>query len=140
MIAKHARGFSLIELMVVVVVMAIIAAIGYPSYTGYVTRASREAAKSELLQLANVQEKIYLNSSSYATSITGGYNGRSDSGLGKTNGKTDDGKYALSITPVAGPTQTYAITATPVAGSSQSADGILSISSDGSRTWGATNW
>lgn len=140
MMAKRAQGFTLIELMIVVVVMAIIAAIGYPSYTNYVTRASREAAKSELLQLANVQEKIYLNSSSYATSITAAYNGRSDGGLGKTSGTTGDGKYTLAITPTAGPTQSYTITATPAADTSQNGDGNITISSDGSRTWGAITW
>ncbi len=37
-------------------------------------------AKSELLQLGNIHEKIYLNSSAYATSVTIAYNGRSDLG------------------------------------------------------------
>lgn len=137
---KRAQGFSLIELMIVVVVLAIIASIGYPSYTRYVTRSSREAAKSELMQLSNVQEKIYLNSSSYATSITADYNGRSDGGLGKTSGRTGDSKYTLAIAPTAGPTQSYSITATPVAGTSQNGDGNIVISSDGTRTWGGANW
>ena len=137
---RRARGFSLIELMIVVVVLAIIASIGYPSYTSYVTRSSREAAKSELLQLSNVQEKVYLNSSSYATSITAVYDGSSGGGLGKTSGRTSDGKYTLAITPNAGPTQSYSITATPVAGTSQNGDGNITISSDGTRTWGGANW
>lgn len=136
----RSAGFTLIELMIVVVVIAIIAAVGYPSYVTYVTRASREAAKSELLQLANVQEKIYLNSSSYATSITAAYNGRSDGGLGKSSGKTGDGKYSLSIAPTEGPTQTFTITATPVAGTSQAGDGNITIASDGTRTWGSSAW
>lgn len=140
MTKRQARGFTLIELMIVVTVIAIIATIGYPSYVSYVTRASREAAKSELLQLSNVQEKVYLNSSSYATSTTADYNGRSDGGLGKTTGMTGDGKYSLSIAPTVGPTQVYTITATPVANTSQSGDGNLSISSDGTRTWGSKTW
>jgi type IV pilus assembly protein PilE len=140
MTAKRGSGFTLIELMIVVAIVAILAAIGFPSYKNYVIRGSRAAAQTELLQLASLQEKIYLNSSSYATSITAAYNGRSDGGLGKTTGKSDDGKYAYSITPTAGPTQTYVITATPVAGSTQSADGALTIASDGARTWGSTTW
>jgi type IV pilus assembly protein PilE len=134
------RGFTLIEVMIVVAVLTIVAAIAFPSYTRYVTRASREAAKSELLQLGNQQEKIYLNSSSYATSVTGAYNGRSDGGLGKTSGRTDDGKYTLSITPNAGPTQVYTLTATPVTGTSQAGDGNITLSSDGTRTWGTSSW
>lgn len=138
--APRDRGFTLIELMIVVAVIGILAMIAYPSYNKYVTRASREAAKAELLQLSNLQEKIYLNSSSYATSITTAYNGRSDGGLGKTSGKTDDNKYTLSISPTAGPTQTYTITATPVAGTSQAGDGDITLSSDGSRTWAGASW
>jgi type IV pilus assembly protein PilE len=140
MAVRRARGFTLIELMIVVAVVAILAVIAFPSYTRYVTRASREAAQSELLQLANTQEKIYLNSSSYAVDLTAAYNGRSDGGLGKTSGTTQDGKYTLSIAPTVGPTQVYTITATPVANTSQSGDGNITISSDGSRTWGATTW
>lgn len=140
MTAGAARGFTLIEVMIVVTIIAILAAIGYPSYISYVTRASREAAKSELLQLGNLQEKIYLNSNSYATGITGAYSGRDTGGLGKTTGRTDDLKYALSIAPTAGPTQTYTITATPVAGTTQDGDGNLTIASDGSRTWGGKTW
>jgi type IV pilus assembly protein PilE len=138
--SSRSRGFTLIELMIVVAVVGILVVIAFPSYTRYVTRASREAAKGELLQLSNLQEKIYLNSSSYATSITTAYNGRSDGGLGKTSGRTDDNKYALSITPTAGPTQTYTITATPVAATSQAGDGDIAMSSDGTRTWGSTAW
>ena len=134
------RGFTLIELMIVVAVMGILAAIAYPSYTAYVVRASREAAKSELLQLANLQEKIYLNASSYATSITVAYNGRNDCGLGMTSGTTGVGKYTVTVSPTTGPTQTYTITATPVTGKSQDGNGNLTISSDGSRTWGSTTW
>lgn len=138
--AKRLGGFTLIELMIVLAVLAILALIAYPSYTNYVTRASREAAKGELMQLANQQEKIYLNSSSYATTITAAYNGRADGGLGKTSGRTEDGKYTLAISPTAGPTHTYTITATPVPGTSQAGDGTITISSDGSRTWGSANW
>lgn len=134
------RGFTLIEVMIVLAVLTIIATIAFPSYTRYVTRASREAAKAELLQLGNLQEKIYLNSSSYATSITIAYNGRADGGLGVTSGRTSDSKYVLSIAPNAGPTQVYTITATPVAGTSQEDDGNITLASDGARTWGASTW
>lgn len=138
--AKRNRGFSLIELMIVVVVIGILSLIAYPSYLQYITRSSREAAKSELLHIANQQEKIYLNSSSYATDVTAAYNGRSDGGLGKTNGMSSDSKYTLSVAPTAGPTNIYTITATPVAGKSQAGDGNITISSDGSRTWNGTTW
>ena len=139
---KRLRGFSLIELMIVVVIIGIIAGIGYPSYQRYIVRASREAAKTELLQLAALQEKIYLNSTSYAVSVTASYNGRSDGGLGKTTGRTSDGKYTIAVSPTAGPTQTYTLTATPVAGMTQEGDGNISINSAGTRsgTGCCTTW
>jgi len=134
---RPGKGFTLIELMMTLAIIGILTAIAFPSYLNYITRSSRSAAQSELLQLANLQEKVYLNANGYAVSITGAYNGRDDGGLGKTAGTTDDGKYTLSITPNATPTQAYVITATPVVGSTQEKDGDITISSDGTRILGA---
>lgn len=138
--ARAGRGFTLIELMIAMAVIGILTAIAWPSYQNYIIRSSRQAAQTELLQLANQQEKIYLNANSYAVSITGAYNGRADGGLGKTTGRTDDGKYNLTITPNATPTQTFLITATPVVGSTQDGDGAITISSDGTRLHGGAAW
>lgn len=137
---RQGRGFTLIELMIAVAIIGLLVGIAFPSYQNYVIRSSRSAAQTELLQLANQQEKIYLNSNGYAVSVTAAYNGRDDGGLGKTSGKTDDGKYDLSIAPNATPTQVYTITATPVAGSSQDGDGIISIASNGTRLHNGSPW
>lgn len=134
MTRKRSGGFTLVELMITVTIIAIIAAVGYPSYSSYVTRASREAVKSELLQLAAQQEKIYLNSSAYAISVTTAYNGTNGGGLGRTSGLSADSKYTFSITPLTAGTQTYTLTATPVVPSSQAGDGNISIDSAGTRS------
>lgn len=138
--SRQRKGFTLIELIIAVAIIGVLTAIAFPSYRNYVIRSSRAAAQTELLQLANLQEKIYLNSNGYAVSITAAYNGRDDGGLGKTTGRTDDGKYVLSITPNATPTQVYTITATPVAGSTQDGDGVITISSDGTRLHDGNSW
>jgi len=135
------RGFTLIELMIVVAVIGILAAIALPSYRSYVVRAARVEAQTELLELASLQEKIFLNSNSYAFSVTDPYNGTSvaGSGLGRTSGRTKDGRYALSL-DIAAPAQTFVLTATPVAGLTQVDDGNLSVSESGRRLWGAASW
>ncbi len=134
---KVERGFSLIELMAAVAIVGILAAIAVPNYSNYVIRGSRAAAQAELLELASLQEKIYLNSNAYTANLTTAYNGTSGGGLGKTTGLTADEKYTLSISA---PGQTYTITATPVSGKSQAGDGNLSISENGQRLWGTASW
>lgn len=135
---KISRGFTLIELLVAVAIVGILAAIAIPNYSNYVIRSSRAAAQTQLLQLASLEEKIYLNSNAYSANMTTAYNGTSAGGLGATTGLTTDGKYTLSVVS---PGQTFTITATPVAGSTQANDGNLSISENGQRLWsGGANW
>lgn len=130
------NGFSLIELMVAVAIVGILAAIAMPSYSNYVIRGSRAAAQTELLELASLQEKIYLNSSAYTASITTAYNGTSAGGLGRTSGQTPDGKYTLALSGVG---QTYTLRATPVAGGKQTGDGCITIQENGLRQWHENN-
>jgi type IV pilus assembly protein PilE len=136
---QRVRGFTLIELMITLVIVSILGAVAYPSYIQYIVRASRQAAQSELVGMANLQEKIYLNSNAYAASVTADYNGTSAGGLGKTSGLSEDGKYGYTVTSVT-PFQSYTITATPVAGGAQANDGNLTISSTGAKTWGSATW
>jgi type IV pilus assembly protein PilE len=130
-------GFTLIELMITVAVIGILAAIAVPSYAQYTIRSSRQAVQSELVVMASMQEKIYLNSNAFASSVTTAYNGSSTGGLGVPNGRSRDGKYTFSVTVASA---TYTLTATPVVGSSQSADGALTINAAENRTWGSKTW
>ena len=92
---------------------------------------------TELVEIAAQQEKIYLNSDAYTSSITSAYTGTSAGGLGRTTGKTANSRYSLSIVTAA---QSYTVTATPVSGSVQASDGNLVVASDGTRTWNGTSW
>ena len=136
---RNGQGFTLIELMIVVVIVGILAAVIYPNYSQYVVRSSREAAQTELVQIANLQEKIYLNSNVYSASMTASYNGTSAGGLGRTTGLTADAKYTLSVTPNT-PGQNFTLTATPVSGKSQVGDGDITINSSGQRLRNGANW
>jgi type IV pilus assembly protein PilE len=127
------RGFTLVELIIVITIIGILSAVAYPSYTAHVAKSNRTAAQGELLEMASLQEKIYLNSNAYSTSLTAAYTGKSDGGLGRAaTSKSADGKYDFTM-PVA-TAQSYTITATPVAGTTQAGDGTFSITSTGTRT------
>ena len=127
------QAFTLIELMIVVAVVGILARIAYPMYVKQVVKGSSTAAQSQLMEPSNLQEKIYLNSSNYASSVDGLYTGKSDGGLGVTSSTTNDARYTLSLSPTA--SASYTLTAGPVAGTTQEGDGDLSIDSSGQRIW-----
>ena len=146
---SRSRGYTLIELMIALAVVAILVRIAFPSYQAYVVRSSRQAAQSELVALANTQEKIYLNSNAYTASVTGAYTGQSGGGLGVPTlsgsappddpGKSKDGRYKYSVSVNASAT-TFTLTATPVPGTPQASDGTLTITETGQRTWGSKTW
>jgi type IV pilus assembly protein PilE len=134
-------GFSFVELLVVVAVIGILAMMAYPSYKTHIVRTSREAAQAQLQQLANLEEKIFLTSSSY-TAVTGGnsetnvttaYNGQKTGGLGLATGKTVDGNYTIRLTTLTG--TTFTLTASPISGTNQVGDGDITIDHTGKRLW-----
>ncbi len=68
MISRHwqfARGFTLIELMIVVSIIAIIAVIAYPNYRSYILRANRADAKVGLVQIYQEMERCLTQYSVY---------------------------------------------------------------------------
>ena len=143
---SNQRGFTLIEMMIVVAIVGILAAVALPSYRNHIIRAARVQAQTELLELAGLQEKIFLNSNNYAFSVTAAYNGTAAGGLGRASGQTNDGRYNLSL-DITVPSQTFVLTATPAAGGTQVGDGTISISESGKRTCnptcgpqGSTSW
>ncbi len=131
---KNNAGFTLVELIITVLIVGILSAVAIPTYLKHVTKASRAAAQTELMQMASLQEKIYLNSNSYATnaSVTTAYNGQSTGGLGWT-AQSKDGKYDFSCDACT--QDTFQLSATPVSGSPQANDGTLSLNSAGQRIW-----
>ena len=80
------------ELMIVVVIIGILTAIAYPSYRQFVTKAKRTEAKSALLQIATMQERFYLQNSTYTSDLTA---------LGfpvAANFLTDSDSYIVNVT------------------------------------------
>ena len=85
---KKMRGVTLVELMIVVIVLGILAAVAYPNYRDTAARAKRNEAKAILLEIAQNQERFYLQNSRYGTLAELGY----DVPL-----ETDSGTYAITV-------------------------------------------
>jgi type IV pilus assembly protein PilE len=62
---QRARGFTVIELMVVVLVIAVLMAIAIPSYQAYVARGHVAEAKSYLMDLAQHEQTYLLDNRDY---------------------------------------------------------------------------
>ncbi len=62
---RHAKGFTLIELMIAVAVIAILAAVALPSYRDYILRGKLTEAHSSLSELRLRAEKYFADNRTY---------------------------------------------------------------------------
>ena len=130
-----ARGFTLIEVMIVVVIMMILAAFAYPAYTGYVVRGFRSEGQQWLQDFAQRQEQLFLDRRAYATGGLG--NGANQLPMTFPEpGTAANLRYnAPDIVAVAGPPPGYIACLQPLAGGPKAtaSDGGLCIDSTGLR-------
>jgi len=84
------KGFTLVELMITVAIVGILAAIALPSYQTYTLKTKRSDAKIGLLQMADSQERYYLQNNSYAATNTLLY--------GAAVKQSPENKYLLTVT------------------------------------------
>jgi type IV pilus assembly protein PilE len=103
---KKARGFTLLELMIVVAIIALLAAIAYPIYTKQTRKARRAEARRAIAELALREERYRIDHAAYGDcgailtpTTCGNYNGGLKNytvAVGATLNATD---YTLTATP-----------------------------------------
>tara|TARA_B110000196_G_scaffold259003_1_gene229871 strand:- start:99 stop:638 length:540 start_codon:yes stop_codon:yes gene_type:complete len=146
------RGFTLIELMIVIAIIGILVSVAMPSYRHYVLESQREDTMAKLLQIIQLQERFYLNTTTYAANMGGDFN--LNTGLGFTinaagqwvinyNGAAT---YGIRIMPCADATiypdapnasQCFMAVAVPISGvaDEDSFMGFLATDSRGRKVW-----
>jgi type IV pilus assembly protein PilE len=112
--AKKQAGVTLIELLVVMAIIAILVSIAYPSYQQYTRRAQRSQAKAILQESAQILERKFTETNSYA-------------GLASPYEQSPKDGTAVYTISLASDATTFTLTASPVAGG---------IADDGSMTGG----
>jgi len=140
---RHARGFTLIELMIVVAIVSILSAIAYPSYREYVRRGHRADARAGLLQAQQWLERAATATGAYPTaalpaSLTWSTDGSKQYTIALETGNTST-SYTLSATPKSGGVQatdkcgTYTLSNTGLRGAAGKTSGQAGYNPD---CWG----
>lgn len=110
MFKRVAKGFTLIELMVVVAIIAILASLAYYNYSKYAFRTRRADGREMLMRVAAAQERYFTNFNRYAASLTD----PPPAGLGMTNVDSEKGYYTIATANgPTGDTGSYLLTASP---------------------------
>jgi type IV pilus assembly protein PilE len=130
---KKAKGFTLLELMIVVVIIAIIAAFAMFNYAKYGYRSRRVDGKEMLSRIAAAEERYYSSFNKYTNTITDlGYNASNPCGAA---GCSEKGYYLISsVNGLTGDNQSYQLTAAPRGAQASDACGSLGLDYKNTRT------
>jgi type IV pilus assembly protein PilE len=130
-----AKGFTLLELMIVVVVMAILASLAYVNYTRYAYRARRSEGQQFLQQIAAAEERYFTTFNQYTANVTGA----SPGGLAFKRATSDNGYYTVAVGNLGASNQTYTLTAAPQGIQTNDQCGSLTLDNTGTKGYTGNN-
>ena len=125
---RQAKGFTLIEMLIVVAILGIISMVAIPSYQDYARKGKRAEGRISLLAAAQMQERYFTANNTYTTSL-------SAAGIPSYSG-TQASSAAYTITVVAGAAgiaTSFTAKATPVSNFSDPQCNILTYSQTGTK-------
>jgi len=129
---RRARGFTLIEVLIVVAVITILTTVAWPSYSRYVKRGYRAAAQQFMMDISSREEQYLLDARTYTAALDGTGLNLVRQGWTCSATTCSNPNYAITVTATAGPPPGYTINAT--ATGSQVTDGNLSLNNLGAKT------
>jgi type IV pilus assembly protein PilE len=131
--ASHtAKGFTLIEIMVVAAILSILAAIAIPSYSEFTRRVRRADARTTLIQVLQLQERYFTQNNGYCFAPVAACASWPSQVIGGTT-------TYYNIGSVAGPNGTVIVQAVLAPGWNDPKCLTLTIDSTGNRTASGTS-
>ena len=134
----RAKGFTLIELMIVVAIVGILAGIAYPSYMDHVRKGNRAKAQAFLMDVAQRQQAYLLIHREYAPDLQKlGYQDGSGGGALSADLQSLTNAYNIQGMTMGvhnGPPPRFEMLLLPKTGTLQVEDGSLCLSNSGERS------
>lgn len=132
-----AKGFTLIELMIVIVIVGILASIAIPAYQNSVKKSRRGTAQGDLMSFAQAMERHFTTNGTYAGAAAGGGNTGSPTIFSTTSPSGSGGTAYYNLRIMAADASTFTLRAIPING--QAGDGIMELDNTGARRWDEDN-
>jgi type IV pilus assembly protein PilE len=142
---KHvAKGFSLIELMIVIAIIGILAAVAVPSYQDSIRKGKRAEGRTALTEMLQQQERFATQKNTYAEFTTAGATSGDAAAFKTFSGDTrSKAAYLLKAEKCTAPNDNLkncvVVTAVPVTQFVDPQVGELSLESTGKKDCTGTN-